>query len=60
VFKQLILHYPEQALEKLEEVSYLIKHNGVGGVRLENFLVIEEIKSYKQFTDALQGYITAM
>lgn len=26
VFKKLILHYPDQALEKLEEVSYLLKH----------------------------------
>jgi hypothetical protein len=47
-------------MEKLEEVSYLIKHNGTGGIRLENYLVIEEIRTYKQFTDALQGYITAM
>ena len=26
VFKLLILHYPENALEKLEEVSFLLKH----------------------------------
>jgi hypothetical protein len=26
VFKKLILHYPADALEKVEEVSYLLKH----------------------------------
>lgn len=26
VFKKLIVHYPDQALDKFEEVSYLMKH----------------------------------
>lgn len=26
VFKKLILHYPDQAFDKLEEVSYLLKN----------------------------------
>ena len=29
-FKQLILHYPADALEKLEEVSYLLKNQQPG------------------------------
>jgi len=37
-FKRLILHYPDDALEKLEEVSYLLKHQGGGKVKLEDFL----------------------
>jgi len=56
----LVLHYPDQALEKLEEVSYLLKHNGAGGVRLEDYLVVEEIHNYQQFTEALKGYETAI
>ena len=38
----MILHYPENALDKLEEVSYLIRH----GMELNDFLKIEEIRTY--------------
>lgn len=56
VFKKLILHYPDRALEKLEEVSYLIKHHGQW-LKMEDFLVTEDIRNYKEMTDALGGYI---
>jgi len=43
----LILHYPDQALDKLEEVSYLLKHNSGGdAVKLSDFLVIDEKRNY--------------
>lgn len=56
VFKKLILHYPDRALEKLEEVSYLIKLHGQG-LKMEDFLVTEDIRNYKEMTDALGRYI---
>ena len=51
VFKELIMHYPDQALDKLEEVSYLLKHDGETlsnkqELRLRNFLITEEVKDY--------------
>jgi hypothetical protein len=41
----MILHYPENALEKLEEVSFLIRH----GLELNDYLKIEEIRSYVSY-----------
>ena len=38
VFKLLILHYPENALEKLEEVSFLLKH--ADKLDISNFLKV--------------------
>ena len=43
VFGVLIDSYPSCALEKLEEVSYLIKN----GEDLSKFLVLEECKDYR-------------
>jgi hypothetical protein len=40
----MILHYPNDALERLEEVSYLLKN----GKDLNEFLKIEDIRTYKQ------------
>lgn len=42
IFQVMILHYPTNALEKLEEVSYLIRH----GLQMNDFLKIEEIRTY--------------
>lgn len=42
VFKSLILHYPDQALEKFEEVSYLIKQDE----NLSKYLNVEDIRNY--------------
>lgn len=57
VFRKLILHYPDQALEKLEEVSYLTKMHGQGGIKIEDFVVLEESKNWRALTDALSDYI---
>jgi hypothetical protein len=51
----MILHYPLNALDKLEEVSYLIKH----GMELNDFLKIEEIKNYVDLAVNEQPYINA-
>ena len=43
VFKTLILHYPDQALARFEEVSTLIKQKK----NLNEFLKLEDIRTYK-------------
>jgi len=45
VFKNLILHYPDQSLEKLEEVSYLLKN--ADSYQIEQFLKISDMRNYK-------------
>ena len=49
----MILHYPENALDKLEEVSYLIRH----GLELNEYLKIEEVRTYVNFAQEEQPYI---
>lgn len=49
----MILHYPENALEKLEEVSFLIRH----GLELNDYLKIEEIRSYVSYATEEQPYV---
>lgn len=51
-----MLHYPDQALDKLEEVSYLLKHNG-DGVKLSDFLVLDEKRGYEELATSHQEYI---
>lgn len=60
VFKKLILHYPAEALEKIEEVSYLLKHQQASGLKVEDFLQLEEIHNYSQAAQTLQAYIDKM
>ena len=43
VFKTLILHYPDEALVRFEEVSTLIKQKK----NLNEFLKLEDIRTYK-------------
>ena len=59
VFKCLIMHYPDQALDKLEEVSYLLKHQSAS-LKLQDFLVTEESKNIKDHCDALLEYIAKL
>ena len=49
----MILHYPENALDKLEEVSYLIRH----GLQLNDFLRIEELRTYVGVAIEEQPYV---
>ena len=57
VFKKLILHFPDQGLEKIEEVSYLLKQQMPNGLKLEDFLKLEEIHNYQNVAQNLQAYI---
>ena len=58
VFKKLILHYPDQALEKLEEVSYLLKHADVH--QIENFLKVSDFRNNKDVCSEMNAYIDMM
>lgn len=58
VFQKLILHYPDQALDKLEEVSYLIKNKDT--LKLEDFLKITDFRDYKEVCTQMDGYINEM
>jgi len=57
VFKRLILHYPDQALEKLEEVSYLIKQKDV---KMDDFLKLSDLRNYREVSQEMKGYITTL
>ena len=58
VIKQLILHYPDQALDKLEEVSYLLKNADT--IDIEKFLKVNDMRNYKDVCCAMDAYITQM
>ena len=62
VFKTLILHYPDQALARFEEVSTLIKQKK----DLNEFLKLEDIRTYKEvacdqtaYTGKVKGHFEA-
>jgi len=59
VFKKLILHYPDQALEKLEEVSYLLK-NQSDKLKLEDYLKVSDMRNYKDVCGQMDAYIKTM
>jgi hypothetical protein len=52
VFKTLILHYPDQALARFEEVSTLIKQKK----DLNEFLKLEDIRTYKEVASDQAAY----
>ena len=58
VFKLLILHYPDNALEKLEEVSFLLKN--ANKYDIEKFLKMSDIRSYKDVCAQMDDYISIM
>lgn len=58
VFKKLILHYPDQSLEKLEEVSYLLKNAETH--KIEDFLKVSDMRNYKDVCEQMTDYIKVM
>jgi hypothetical protein len=46
IFKLLVRHYPNDALAKFEEVSYLLKNSD--SINIEKFLRIKDIRNYKE------------
>jgi len=55
VFKRLIMHFPSQALDKLEEVSYLVKNNDK--LNIGDFLNVEEKGNFKEYSENVQDFI---
>lgn len=58
VVSKLILHYPNQAYDKLEEVSYLLKHQDT--LRMNDFLKLEDFRNYHEVCREMDGYCTAL
>jgi hypothetical protein len=52
LFNFLILHYPDQALAKFEEASYLIKH----GKDISQFMKVSEDRDYSAVVKDLEAY----
>ena len=53
-FNNLILYYPDDALDKLEEISYLLK--GEDKSRIREFLNLDNKKDIKTYTQAQASY----
>ena len=58
VFQTLILHYPDSALEKIEEVSFLIKHGDK--LKLEDYLRTSDMRNYSAVCEQMRDYIATM
>ena len=54
VLNYLIVHYPEDALNKFEEVSYLYKHHDE--IQVEEFLRLQDIKEYSRHCDQIANH----
>ena len=54
VFGHLMMHYPDEGLEKIEEVSYLCKNSQ--GIRMEDFLKTKEEIRFKDLSGTLGRY----
>ena len=53
-FNTLVLHYPDEALDKLEEVSYLLKDSDQSKIR--QFLNLDNKKDIKTMTECQKSY----
>lgn len=57
IMNHIIIHCPKQALDKLEEISYLVKHKDV--ISLEEFLKVNQVKLYAGPSDQATSLSTA-
>lgn len=55
VFNIMILHYPDDALDKLEEVSYLLKNKE--NKTMHDWLLVEEFWNFKQACENKKDFI---
>lgn len=55
VFSLLIKHYPDDALDKIEEVSYLIKNKE--NKKLTDWLLVEELRNCQRQSKNLEEFI---
>jgi hypothetical protein len=58
VMSKLIQHYPDQAFDKLEEVSYLLKNSDT--LKLQDFLKVQDFRNYRDICAEMNDYISAM
>ena len=58
VFKTLIMHYPNNALEKIEEVSYLIKNKG--DIDIDKYLKTSDLRNHRGVCELMKEYCTYM
>lgn len=58
VIGQLIQHYPNQAFDKLEEVSYLLKHDQT--YELDSFLKVDDFRDYRSVCMEMEAFIKEM
>ena len=56
--RRVILHYPDHAVAKLEEVSYLIKHSDT--LKMDEYLKVSDFRDYKDVCQEMDAYIKAM
>lgn len=56
VFEHMILYSPDKALERFEEISYMIKN----GMDPNEFFTIEDIRTYKDIAKVQEGYCKKM
>ena len=59
VIEKLVLHYPDQALQKLEEVSMLLKKDNTEQA-LQNFLRLDGTLSHTQVAKDQEEYVAKM
>ena len=57
IFDHIIVHCPEEALGKLEEISYLLKHEDT--VAIDKFLNVNRVPIYSQPADEATKKVTA-
>ena len=56
IFDHIIIHCPEEALGKLEEISYLLKHEDT--VAIDKFLNVNRIPIYSKPADDITKKVT--
>lgn len=55
VFKILVNHYPNNALEKVEEVSYLLKN--ADKHHIDQFLKVENTLNYEEVAQSMADHV---
>ena len=55
VFKVLVKHYPNNALQKLEEVSYLLRNSDTH--HIDDFLKIQDLHNYEEVAKSMTDHI---
>ena len=60
VLNHIIIHCPEEALSKLEEISFLLKKENCDNFNREQFLDLEPCKNYNRFDGDVKAHTQAL